>query len=189
LRSISIPATVEEIGEAAFKGCGSLESCLIAENGNLERIGKEAFSGCQSLLSFYLPRSVKIIGEKCFELCTGLESCLIGENGLLGRIGNETFSECHSLRSFCIPKSVEAIGENCFNNCRSLYRLSFVTSESVKQFVGDRTLDEALENIGLDEFTGLFQIEIDDGWVNCEFPGWSSIDGEDSHLTLVHDIV
>jgi hypothetical protein len=181
LRSISIPATVEEIGEAAFKDCTELESCLIAKNGNLGRIGKEAFSGCETLMTFYVPRSVHMIGEKCFELCTGLESCLIDENAILWRIGKETFRECHSLRSFSVPNGVEAIGEKCFKHCRSLYRLGFVSGESLKQFVGDRTLDEALENMGLDELNGLFRIEIGDGGVCFEFPDWSSVADESSH--------
>jgi hypothetical protein len=46
----------------------------------------------------------------------------------------------------------------------------------------------ANEKMGLGEITGLFRIEIDDGGVNFDFPGWLSADDESSHLTLVQDI-
>jgi hypothetical protein len=185
LKSISIPAYVEEIEDAAFKDCIELESCEIPEDSILEWIGKEAFSRCQSLILFCVPRGVTIIGEKCFAMCSGLESFAIGENAPLRRIDREAFSECRLLVSFCIPKSVEVICEDCFRKCSSLNRLGFGSGESLKKFVCDSTLDEALEKLGFDEISSLFRIEIEDCRVCFEFPGWSSIAGESSHLTLM----
>jgi hypothetical protein len=188
LNSISIPASVKVIEEGAFKDCTELESCIIAENANLLRIEKEAFSGCPSLKSFQIPRSAEIIGENCFNWCEALESCLIAENANLVRIETESFSECHSLMSFDVPKSVEVIGEDCFKRCLSLDRLKFGSGESLKRLVGDSALDEALENFGFDELSNLFTIEIEDAGLHFEFPGWLSVAGESSGLTLIQDI-
>jgi hypothetical protein len=185
LKSISIPASVEEIEDAAFKDCTELESCEIPENSILGRIGKEAFCRCQSLASFSLPRSVTIIGEKCFRMCRGLESCKLDENADLKLIGPEAFSECRVLTSFYLPDSVEVIFDDCFRKCCSLYRLVFGSGESLNKFVSNSTLDEALGKVGFDEISIVFGIEIDDRGVSFEFPGWSWIADENSRLTLV----
>jgi hypothetical protein len=113
---------------------------------------------------------------------------LIAENTILRRIEKEAFTECHSLKSFSVPKSVETIGEDCFKDCHSLSRLSFVSSDLLKQFVGDCTLDEALENIGLAEISTRFRIEIDERGACFEFPGWSSVAHGSSHLVLIQDL-
>jgi hypothetical protein len=185
LKSISIPASVEQIDDAAFTDCHELESCDIPEDSILKRIGSVSFWGCQSLNSFCIPRSVAIIGEKCFAKCTGLESCKIDNNASLRRIEGKAFSECRALRSFYLPESVEVISEDCFSECCSLDRLVFRSGESFQKFVCDLTLDEALERIGFDEISSRFGIEIEDCGVHFEFPGWSSVVDESSHLILV----
>jgi hypothetical protein len=65
-----------------------------------------------------------------------------------------------------------------------------VSGESLKKFVRDLTLDEALENLGFDEFSVVFRIkiEVDDGRIDLVFPGWSSVGDDLSHFTLVHDL-
>jgi hypothetical protein len=188
LKSISIPASVEEIEDAAFKDCVELESCEIPENSILKKIGNESFSGCQSLISFSIPRDVTIIGDKCFAMCTGLESCEIAENASLKRIEAEAFSECGVLTSFYIPESVEVICKDCFRECSSLDRLAFGSGESFQKFVCEMTLDAALERIGFDEIWSRFGIEIEECGVHFEFPGWSSIVDESSHLILIQTI-
>jgi hypothetical protein len=137
-----------------------------------------------------VPATLEIIGESAFKGCIGLESCLTAENATLLEIENEAFSGCRSLSSFDIPGSVEGIGEKCFQKCISLHRLGFVSGESLKEFVDDLTLDEALTNLGFDEFSVFFRIkiEIDEGKMDFEFPGWSSVGDELSHFILVHDL-
>jgi hypothetical protein len=109
-----------------------------------------------------IPASVEVIEESAFEGCTGLESCLIAEDANLRMIEKRAFSECRSLRSFCVPQRIEVIGENCFSKCISLHRLRLVSTESLNKLVGDSTLDEALENVGLDEVLSVLRIEIGD---------------------------
>jgi hypothetical protein len=92
------------------------------------------------------------------------------------------------LRSFYIPESVAEIGDDCFRKCCSLDRLVFESGEPFETFVIDSTLDDALEKLGLDEISALFGIEIKDVGVHFEFPGWSSVADEISHLTLIQEI-
>jgi hypothetical protein len=72
LASSSIPANVEIIEKAAFKGRADLQTCVIAENARLLNIGKESFSECAKLRLFYAPRNVEGIGEDCFSNCRAL---------------------------------------------------------------------------------------------------------------------
>jgi hypothetical protein len=126
--------------------------------------------------------------EAAFKDCSGLEGCVVAENAKLQRIEKEVFSGCSSLRSFDIPLNIELIGENCFQKCHSLRRLGFASRDSLKRLVGDSMLDEVLETFGLDEISGLFRIEIDDGGVSFDFPGWSFVADGLSRPALVPDI-
>jgi hypothetical protein len=110
---------------------------------------------------------------------------MIAENANLRSIGNEAFSKCRSLRSFYVPASVAELGENSFRKCRSLHRLKFASYESLKTFALDSALDAALEKVGISEISSVMRIEIDDGEVDCDFPGWAY--DELSHFALVKD--
>jgi hypothetical protein len=59
-----------------------------------------------------------------------------------------------------------------------------MSDEALEKFVGDLTLDEALENIGLWEISSGFRIEFDDGWLPFGFPGWHPDDDGLARLAL-----
>jgi hypothetical protein len=87
---------------------------------------------------------------------------VVAEKANLVQIEEEALAECFSLRAFCVPRSVEFIGTNCFQSCVSLHRLRFASGESLKRLIGDSTLDEVLETVGLGEITSLMRIEMED---------------------------
>ena len=96
--SISIPNSVESIGDRAFKECTSLTSITIPDS--VEGIGDWAFHNCTKLISVTIPDSVKSIGDYAFQYC-------------------------ESLTSLTIPDSVERIGANAFCDCEDLINLTF----------------------------------------------------------------
>jgi hypothetical protein len=108
-----------------------------------------------------IPSSVAIVEECSFEGCDELESCLIAQDSRLMRIGATAFAKCTSLRSFSIQYRVVEIGRNSFDQCIHLHRLKFQSSESLRR-VGDRSLEDALEEFGVSASSGLFRIEIGD---------------------------
>jgi hypothetical protein len=59
LESISIPASIETIGEGSFRKCKNLLEVRIEVGSKLRRIEREAFLGCSSLMSVFVPRSVE----------------------------------------------------------------------------------------------------------------------------------
>ena len=66
LTSVSIPNTVEEIGESAFEGCTALSSLRFAPGSRLKTIGEDAFKDCSSITSLIIPDGVESIGDDAF---------------------------------------------------------------------------------------------------------------------------
>ena len=66
LTSVSIPNTMEEIGENAFKQCTALSTLRFAPGSKLKTIGKYAFQGCSSITSLTIPDGLKNIGDGAF---------------------------------------------------------------------------------------------------------------------------
>ena len=75
LESITLPSSLQKIGECAFYKCSKLKRVVIPD-GVLE-IGKSAFSFCSSLEEIVIPESVKQLAEDAFYRCSSLESVWI----------------------------------------------------------------------------------------------------------------
>ena len=90
---ITLPETVQAIGDGAFDGCVSLTAVNIPQS--VVSIGVGAFVSCVKLTSIELPEGM-----------TKLEQC--------------TFLHCQSLRCVTIPKTVEVICKSAFHNCAVL---------------------------------------------------------------------
>ena len=89
----------------------------------LEMIGNFAFSGCTGLTSITIPESVTSIGDSAFSECTGLTSITIPDG--VTSIGERAFHSCTSLTSITIPENVTGIGVSAFNNCTGLTEINF----------------------------------------------------------------
>lgn len=145
LKTISIPTTVQEIGNSAFNNCSSLEQIYIP--GSVTTIGTQAFYGCNSIESVKIPDSVTSIGEVAFGFCASLSEfkgkfassdgrCLIVDGTLnsfaqagvteytlpktVKAIGSYAMHNSPQLTTVTIPQSVTAIAEGAFNGCISL---------------------------------------------------------------------
>ncbi len=114
LERISIPASVERIGDNAF-ALSALSDVTIAEG--VKEIGNRAFDSC-FLNSITIPKSVRSIGERAFAHNEDLKSVTIPE-GVAG-IEKGTFDRCIRLTKVEIPGSVTSIGDGAFSSCSSL---------------------------------------------------------------------
>jgi hypothetical protein len=189
-REIVIGGKVKVLGKSCCERCKHLDQIRFEIGSELERIGPCALRDCESLSSVEIPASVAVIEKYAFEGCDGLESCSIDEDSSLVTIGYAAFAKCASLRSFAIPRRVGEISNGCFIGSMYLYRLKFKSSESLKRVVHDRSMDDALYELGVSTSSGLFEIEVEDGGVELQFPGWVSVpaDERNLHLTLVRDL-
>ena len=107
------------IPDNAFSACTSLTSITIPDSVNF--IGDYAFSGT-GLASITIPDSVKIIDTYAFRNCTDLTSVTIG-NGVR-TIYYYAFWGCTGLTSITIPDSVTSIGKGAFYGCSSLQEIT-----------------------------------------------------------------
>ena len=126
LASVVIPNSVTSIGKRAFYHCTSLTSIEISDS--VTSIGDYAFYNCITLVSIEIPNSVTSVGSGVFYGCTALTSAKIGDS--VNSVGQDAFKDCTSLASVVIPDSVTSIGSGAFYRCKSL--ASVVIPNSVK---------------------------------------------------------
>ncbi len=119
LASITLPESLEEIGEGAFRECLDLEqvTCL----GSLKTIGKQAFSSCPKLTRLEVPEGITRLEEATFQNCTALQQITLPQS--LKEIGDNVFRGCKKLKDVVLPGNLEKIGYAAFSNCQSLQHM------------------------------------------------------------------
>ena len=153
-----IPNSVTNIGDGAFRWCGSLQSVTIPNS--VTSIGDYAFAQCDSLQSITIPNSVTSIGDYAFYWCYSLQSITIPNS--VTSIGDYAFFSCKSLQSITIPNSVTSIGDYAFDSCKSLQSITIpnsVTSIGDEAFsdcdsLQSITIPNSVRNIGNNAFRG-----------------------------------
>lgn len=107
LTSISMPASITEVGEYAFAGCTALDSVDISDLGAWCGIefASESANPCYHAHHLYLQRNE-------------ITDLVIPDSVL--SIGSFAFSGCSSINSVFIPSTVKEIGISPFSNCTSL---------------------------------------------------------------------
>ena len=118
LTSLSLPSTLESIGEECFSDCVSLTGTINVPEG-VRAIGPQAFARCSQLTSVSLPSTLESIGEECFYDCVSLTNPIDVPEGVRA-IGPRAFARCSQLTSVSLPSTLESIGEECFSGCSSL---------------------------------------------------------------------
>ena len=116
LASVTIPATVTNIGASAFVNCDALTSISIPNS--VTHIGKGAFEDCSALSSVSIGNGVAVINHRTFYRCTALTSIIIPNS--VTSIIESAFGECAALTSVTIGSGVTNIGKWVFCGCRSL---------------------------------------------------------------------
>lgn len=79
LTSVTLPASVREIGDRAFGYCLNLERVTFAGPG-LASVGECCFSNCTSLASVSFPSTLAYLAPEAFVLCDSLESVSFAGN-------------------------------------------------------------------------------------------------------------
>ncbi len=112
ISSVSIPATVNEIGKFAFQSCSELKSVNLPAA--LRVLGNSAFSGCTSISAVSIPAGCTV-GDYAFNGCTSLKTA--SSTGV-DSIGNAAFMGCTSLtQGINLPSKS---GEGIYSHCTSL---------------------------------------------------------------------
>ena len=137
LTSLTLPSSLQSIGNWAFNGCQSLTSLTLPSS--LQSIGNCAFWGCSSLTSLTLPSSLQLIGDGAFG-CTSLRSVICNkfykviDQMLLSADGTQVIAYWGENSEVTIPEGVQSIGDCAFCDCSSLTSLTLPSS---LQSIGD----------------------------------------------------
>ncbi len=111
---ITIPAEHEglpvvAIGDSAFSYMRHLSTVTLPDT--IETIGDSAFLGC-GLKKIALPTGLKELGHKAFGACTKLKTVTVPDT--LEVLGTEAFVGCSKLSEFTIPSSLHTMGARVF---------------------------------------------------------------------------
>lgn len=165
LTSVTIPNSVEYIGERAFDECKYLTSVTIPNS--VKHIGEGAFAGCEGLTTVYIPDGVTKIDNAFYE-CSNLTFVRI-PNSVISM--NHSFTRCTSLTTVSIPDGVKEF-ECAFEHCSSLSSVTIpqsVTSIDDLAFYGCTALTSlslpGVRHIGHQAFgacTGLTSLSLPD---------------------------
>ncbi|WP_455634609.1 leucine-rich repeat domain-containing protein, partial [Parabacteroides sp.] len=118
IKSVTIPNTVTEIGDKAFKECYFLKTVVFEEGGTLEAIPTGMFYDCNGLKDVTLPEGLKTIGVSAFLFCSAMTGITIPTT--VTTIKSSAFSECDGLASIELPNSVTTLGTSVFYICFGL---------------------------------------------------------------------
>ncbi len=162
LTTVTLPASLENIGENTFNGCTALSSITLPDS--LKSIGKSAFQGCTALASITIPGSVTAIGDSAFQDCTALTSIEIPSS--VTSISNNLFNGCNKLISVTLPNTIESIGDSAFQGCTALASITIPDSVSSignsafqSSGIKEITLPENLSSLGSSCFESCSSLE------------------------------
>ncbi len=125
VKSVSLPNTLEGIGNRAFSESTGLKSIVIPDS--VTDIAPGAFTECTALESVVLPKGLTSVQLACFENCTSLKSIVIPEN--VTDIVNGAFNGCKSLAYVALPAGLGRILPSAFGGCTALTRVYFAGTE------------------------------------------------------------
>ena len=111
IESITLPNTIEKIGDAAFMGCKNLSQIKISSG--IKTIENSAFRQT-AIEEIVLPDTVTSVGTWMFEGCNNLSSVKLPNK--TSEITEHMFENCGELKTVTIPDTVTAIRESAFEN-------------------------------------------------------------------------
>lgn len=112
--------TVTKISAGAFSGCRQLTSITIPET--VQTLGERAFYECEKLESVRLSDNITQIGDWTFTRCHQLKVINIPKS--LARIGEYAFLSCKNIEELAFPSTLTSISEGAFMGCRGLRSLT-----------------------------------------------------------------
>ena len=172
--SVTIPASVTEIGANAFAGCTNLTSVtyggdwsnLTIQSGNPaveDAVNAQLFdfkfilnntaviviryngtAADVTIPSCYKGKPVTMIDHAAFHDNSAVTSVTIPDS--VTSISDDAFSYCSSLTNISIPNSVTFIGFSAFNSCTSLMTVTYPGSKTQWDAITKGSNNDVLEN-------------------------------------------
>ena len=132
MTSITLPATLTELGPTPFTSCGKLNSIIVdsenptysTEDGVLFNKTKTTIISCPGAQTgtYTIPSTVNKIEKSAFYGCSKLTSIELPST--INDIGAFAFRACISLKSINLPEGITEMKSGVFRGCSSLPSLS-----------------------------------------------------------------
>ncbi len=132
LVSVTLPDTVEIIGEYAFEECYNLESISIPES--VKQITHEAFTDTKWLTNRMVEAGTGYVVINDILLCRGAlnNSTTITIPPGVVRIGGDAFRHDTTIETVVLPETVKEIGGSAFAETTELQSINLENVESIK---------------------------------------------------------
>lgn len=111
LTTLTLPASVETVGQSAFNGNTKLADVHYLGN-SIKTIGQNAFSGCTSLK--YMVSGAGASSENILDLPASLTT-----------INSSAFANCSLIEKVTVPENVTTIGASAFSGLTSLNTINY----------------------------------------------------------------
>ena len=181
LKETIFPATLNHIGNSAFRDCSAMQSIDFKESEIDVFISPRAFESCIKLESASLPKKLTTLDSSVFNSCVSLKTIDLPYG--LELIGENTFGECSGLESINIPASVIKIDDLAFAGCSALSGL--VLNDGLRK-IGNKSfrgcgslqsisIPSTVVNIGMSAFRGCTSLEYFE--VNKDNKNYTVLDG------------
>lgn len=155
LQSITLPASLKEVGWHGFYGVSTLKEVHIsdlaafcnvnfAEDGNPLNHAHHLFLGDEEIHDLVIPEGVTRIQKRLFFGCADFTSVTIPDT--VTEIGVEAFKGCAGLKTVVIPDSVTKIGKEAFDSTINLVYHGSAVWEEEDLWWGARSLNGYIEN-------------------------------------------
>ena len=125
LTRVSIPNTIQSIGNGAFSYC-KLEEVHIP--GSVKSIGNGCFAGSK-IRQLVIEDGVQFIDGRAFANCTNLEEVVLPNS--ITEIKHEAFVGCTALKSVVLPDGLTKIYDGLFEGCSALTSVTFPTALTI----------------------------------------------------------
>lgn len=157
--SVSIPASVTEIGAGAFMNCLYLTQVTFAEGSApsfedaYQSDQNGVFAGCTALTSIELPAGTTKLGTYMFSGCESLTSVNLSELTQITEIPFRAFERC-TLSSVELPGNISRVAQDAFSANYICTGLDDYGDEIRTYTIQDIKLNEGLIEIGSNAFGG-----------------------------------
>lgn len=157
LTSITIPESLQRIGQEVFRNCGVLETVNLSPRVNF--VHSEAFKGCWNLNEINVDKDNTIYSSlDGFLLTADKETLVIFPPGKansnftllppsITKIGDYAFYDCKNLENIVIPNKVTTIGKRAFGLCSNLNTITFLCDE----VIDPANIDQDLNTMSFDD--------------------------------------